>query len=737
MWKIIGIIGCLIGILSGEDTWEREVIAEVWPDSLQYPANQDSGTLSEMVYVSDSLKGVLEDYSVEMIKKLSPNFDPADTLGIVEETGDTVRLTDWSLFHIFRFPTGSDIPAIINALSQVPEVASADPNGIVLAGSNWWPDDPHLSDTLDEVEPHQWGLYNPGEIKVGNEIYNPACVRDVDVDAAHPSHPWEAAWTFYRGNSDTRIGIIDCGIDKNHEDFLSDGISKVIGDEGFGGTQNFQDWHGTHVAGIAAAYSNNSKGIAGVDWYATLVSKRMHPSSEEKYVPDIIRSAVNDWHCNILNNSWYLGPPSDPDPYFIPIRRAFADAYKLNRISTCCTGNDSEEKVLYPSGYWQGIIAVGGVTAQGGPYGNYGPHLDIVAPCRTWSTVPNNGYAPHLGTSMSTAFASGVASLLYGYAQEHTDVWPGGIIYNDDIENIITLTATPPTWENAEPEMSGQGLLNAHQALRWVRGTGHHFAHHQSPDYEINREVVDITEPYLIWFFDTPNVLGNGPHLARRYEVWIQVQIPPYQDWVVKTVWGDGVPTYRHGLSPCEGPWRKVGDTWVMDTLYQYGMGWCELVPGSLTGNTAIIRTFVYKVRRSLIDPRYVWAPCDTSQAYVGYTVVYAPPSDSYPSSSITKSQFSPHSQSPVSLKLYSNPFNITATIQYQIAMKGNLNLAIYNATGRLVKNLVNTQECEPGVYTTTWNGKDEKGRSLPPGAYFCVLETQSCSKVVKLLKVR
>jgi len=53
-----------------------------------------------------------------------------------------------------------------------------------------------------------------------------------------------------------------------------------------------------------------------------------------------------------------------------------------------------------------------------------------------------------------------------------------------------------------------------------------------------------------------------------------------------------------------------------------------------------------------------------------------------------------------------------------------------------LVKNLLETVE-NPGEHTVTWDGKDEGGRDVPSGLYFCRLKIEELSKTAKILVLR
>ena len=73
-------------------------------------------------------------------------------------------------------------------------------------------------------------------------------------------------------------------------------------------------------------------------------------------------------------------------------------------------------------------------------------------------------------------------------------------------------------------------------------------------------------------------------------------------------------------------------------------------------------------------------------------------------------------------LKIYPNPFKRVTSIKWIAADEEPISLKIYNTAGKLVKILAKTENLEPKTYVV-WDGRDEKGRLLPSGVYFCRLE--------------
>lgn len=82
------------------------------------------------------------------------------------------------------------------------------------------------------------------------------------------------------------------------------------------------------------------------------------------------------------------------------------------------------------------------------------------------------------------------------------------------------------------------------------------------------------------------------------------------------------------------------------------------------------------------------------------------------------------------------NPFNPTTTIPYRIASSTRVGLSIYDAAGRLVRQLVNETQ-PPGDYAVTWNGRDDAGRFLPSGVYFCRLLAGGSAQTRKMVLLK
>ncbi|GEM_PF-4429302 len=84
----------------------------------------------------------------------------------------------------------------------------------------------------------------------------------------------------------------------------------------------------------------------------------------------------------------------------------------------------------------------------------------------------------------------------------------------------------------------------------------------------------------------------------------------------------------------------------------------------------------------------------------------------------------------------YPNPFNPETSIKYHLPIRTNVTLRIYNALGQEIRTLVNTLQ-DAGVYSATWDGKDNNGRPLSTGLYLFRLEAGDFVSTRKMAMVR
>ena len=86
--------------------------------------------------------------------------------------------------------------------------------------------------------------------------------------------------------------------------------------------------------------------------------------------------------------------------------------------------------------------------------------------------------------------------------------------------------------------------------------------------------------------------------------------------------------------------------------------------------------------------------------------------------------------------KAIPNPFKGTTEIGFAVASETNVNLSVYDVSGKLVRTLVN-KKLVPGEYTATWDGKDNNGHSVKSGVYFVKMTAGKFSASRKLMLLK
>ena len=142
----------------------------------------------------------------------------------------------------------------------------------------------------------QWSLYNDGS-------FNSESQTDADVDM-------DLAWNIETGSSEIVVAVLDSGIKLDHPEFLGRVWNNDNQENGYDFANNDNDptddhGHGTNVAGIIGAISNNSTGYAGVDWNCKIMPLNVINDENWGYYSwwiDAIYYAVNNG-ANIINMS--------------------------------------------------------------------------------------------------------------------------------------------------------------------------------------------------------------------------------------------------------------------------------------------------------------------------------------------------------------------------------------------------------------------------------------------------
>lgn len=215
---------------------------------------------------------------------------------------------------------------------------------------------------------------------------------------------FRSAWNKARGKG-AKIAIVDTGVAK-HPD-----IGKISAQRDFVNDDGRADddvGHGTHVTGIAAALTNNTRGVAGGCPSCTLMIAKVL-DAQGGYDSDIAKG-INwsaDRHADVINLS--LGGTGKS----AVLGRAVARAWRKGTVVVAAAGNEHTRRPSYPAAYPQ-AIAVGATNKfdKMARFSNRGSWVDLTAPgVSIYSTVPGS-YKAYSGTSMASPHVAGLAGLL-------------------------------------------------------------------------------------------------------------------------------------------------------------------------------------------------------------------------------------------------------------------------------------------------------------------------------------
>lgn len=397
-----------------------------------------------------------------ILVQFQPGASPQSIVGLLSAYGlHTERVLAPLGVYSLRVPEGHEA-AVIESLQGLPTVAYAELDYAAQTADAIIPNDPAWT--------QQWG---PARIHA------------------------PLAWQVVTGTPDIVIAVLDTGIHLTHEDLSSQVWTNPgevpgnhIDDDSNGkvddihGWHFFQQWngsefvpaedaqvqddngHGTHVAGIAAAATNNGIGVAGIAWQAQVMPVKVLDQYGTGWYSDIAAGILYavDNGARIVNLS--LGGESASET----LCAAVGYAWNRNALVVAAAGNTGGG-VLYPAACAHALaVAATDQNDARASFSNHGPQVDVAAPgvdiYSTWcrqndylQTCLGNYYFTKSGTSMATPHVSGLAALVWS-------LWPEWT--NDQAAQHIRHAAVDlgePGWD----EWYGWGRIDAYRAvgLRW------------------------------------------------------------------------------------------------------------------------------------------------------------------------------------------------------------------------------------------------------------------------------
>ncbi len=382
----------------------------------------------------------------ESVNALLNKYKAKEIRGVITSGKALQKKPDFA--NIKKIEIDGDVKAAAAEFAQDPNVEYAEPNFVQFSSFN--PNDQKFSE--------QWALQK--------------------IQA-------QQGWDTLYGSPNTVIAIIDTGVDYGHEDlaanmlancsggcpqgtgydfvntdtayWLSNGFTLYSGEDYTTPDNNPSDFvgHGTHVAGIAAGVTNNTKGIAGVCPECSIMPVKagfgvQHPY----YCPngcgvlelDAISNALvyaTDNSADVINMSFggsYSSLQEDAINY----------AFNAGVVLVASAGNSGNSTPNYPAAL-ANVISVSATTPSDllAPYSSFGNSVDVAAPGGDGTsangilnTLPKtgmlndaSGYGKLNGTSMASPHVAGLAGLIISAKPTLSNIGVGNIIRNsaDDL----------------------------------------------------------------------------------------------------------------------------------------------------------------------------------------------------------------------------------------------------------------------------------------------------------------
>ena len=309
--------------------------------------------------------------------------------------------------------------------------------------------------------------FTPNDPDYGNQYHHPLMENDL-------------AWDTTLGDPSIIVAITDDGVDLSHPDLAANiyvNPGEIPGDgidnDANGYVDDISGWdfptgnndanpngssdnHGTHVAGITAADTNNGVGVAGTAGGSTIMPLQFYNYNNSLWTAALINETFGyavDNGAHIINTSYNIDSWVG-DPVFT----AGLDYIELNeRIHFNSSGNNGQ--VNPPRQVFENTILVANSWSNDGVTGssNIGSGIDIVAPGTQILSTVQGGYAEFTGTSMATPNAAGVAALIWS---AHPD-WT-----RDQVVAQLYATADNIDAQNSSiVGLMGAGRVNSFQAV--------------------------------------------------------------------------------------------------------------------------------------------------------------------------------------------------------------------------------------------------------------------------------
>jgi len=703
-----------------------------------FVADSTCNRISMAIDPSGSLQIAASEWKAQ---KIFFDLTEADSLSITR-LGDTIKVPMFYTRLLVTIPSTLNTISISNSISAVyPDVYSSSLNYLYsLNTPTYIPSDPHYS--LNQSSLHPTNTYSLAHINC------------------------EPAWDYTKGHKFVRIGIYDTGVSSTHPDLANNIGSHRNYTGSMMGTTDI-DGHGTMVAGVIGAKSNNALGVAGImggDAAATgthntggVISsmKVFEPLGGGLATSVVLANAYTDGAngfftangnmLHIMNHSYgSVSVTTDP------IIEDAIDYVNQNGVAfIAARGNKSNlyqhpwnvTEYSSPATLKPGKVMNVGANGTNGHYhleningtiysSMYDHNVDFIAPgayanVRTTKTdvdprVPlitsqTPTYTTFGGTSSSAPHVSGVTGLMMSYRNLSTPNWDN--LVHEDCEAILKRTAIDQSLSVTYSETvnydirTGYGKIDAGGALAALEPQykiRHINNFHYSPNFTSNTSTISNGTWY--WPGAPTTTIPAGNYDMDMVQVTINHN---YSSLFSNETYLGAWPLYK--ASNAMGP--ILGGATVIPTHEQ---NYVELtIPASTS--TAQVKGYTYHLTRFYTgNSSYtvdLWVPQHPSLINLGLTLYSLDNNPVYNKELQASIDY---------FNLYPNPNKGQFILGFNSRIFTKANVNVVDITGRLVYAIEN-KEVQLGI-----NRFDIKLNHLPKGIYFVNLDIETNKSLVK-----
>jgi hypothetical protein len=214
--------------------------------------------------------------------------------------------------------------------------------------------------------------------------------------------------------------------------------------------------HGTSVAGVIAAASNNALGVTSVAWSARIMPVRITNRSDGWAYTSTIASGLTwaaDHGARVANISYDVAGSAT-------LQNAAQYMKNTGGVVVVAAGNSGNDPGYGASST---LVAVSATTSSDtrASWSSFGNYVDMAAPGDgIWTTVRGGGYAAVSGTSVSSSTTAGVVALI---------VAANGALSPDEVESVLKTTADD-LGDPGTDAFYGAGRVNAARAVALAAG---------------------------------------------------------------------------------------------------------------------------------------------------------------------------------------------------------------------------------------------------------------------------